>query len=87
MNNENKKTSQNRRRRVERKIKMDDKMKLLLNNIKTEKKKNIDKIKKLGKILVKIKYQNKPDKLQSELNEINKIQVVNKNLHENKQKK
>ena len=39
MNNENKKLSQNRRRRVERKIKMDDKMKLILNNIKTEKKK------------------------------------------------
>ena len=32
--------------------------------------------------LVKIKHANNPDKLQSELKELKKIQVVNKNLHE-----
>ena len=38
MNSENKKLSRNRKRRIERKIKMDDKMKSLLNKIKSEKK-------------------------------------------------
>ena len=36
---ENTKLSRNRKKRIERKIKMDEKMKLLLNKIKTEKKK------------------------------------------------
>ena len=35
---ENKKLSRNRKRRIQRRIKMDDNMKLLLNNIKSEKK-------------------------------------------------
>ena len=39
MNNENRKLARNGKRRIERKIKMDDNMKLLLNKIKTEKKK------------------------------------------------
>ena len=80
MNNENRKLS----RKIERKIKMDDKMKTLLNKIKSEKKKNesIGKIKQLEIELVKIKYVNNPNKLQKVLNELNKIQVVNKNLHE-----
>ena len=76
MNNENKKLSRNRKRRIERRIKMDDKMKSLLNTIKYEKKKknkNIDKIKELEIELVKIKYSNKPDKLQSASKELNKI--------------
>ena len=48
INNENKKLSRNRKRRIERKIKMDDKMKTLLNKIKYQKKKkNNDKIKEL----------------------------------------
>ena len=38
MNNENKRLSRNRKRRIERKNKMHDNMKLLLNKIKTEKK-------------------------------------------------
>ena len=82
INNENKKLSRNRKRRIERKIKMDDKMKTLLNGIKYEKKKknkNIDKIKELEIELVKIKYSNKPNKLQSALKELNKIEVINKN--------
>ena len=48
MNNENKELSRNRKRRIERRIKIDDKMKSLLNKIKSEKKKkikNIDEIK------------------------------------------
>ena len=82
MNNENKKLSRNRKR-IERKIKMDDKMKLLSIKFKTQKKnKEFDKIKLLEIELVKIKYANNPNKLQSELKELNKIQVVNINLHE-----
>ena len=43
MNNENKKLSGNRKRRIERIFKMDDKMKLLLNKIKAERKKKVKK--------------------------------------------
>ena len=46
--NEKKKLSRNRKVRIERKIKRDDKMKSLINKIKTEKKKNnknFDKLK------------------------------------------
>ena len=60
-------------------------MKSLLNKIKTEKKKKIessDKIKELEIEVVKIKYINNSNKLQSELKELNKIQVVNKIRHE-----
>ena len=39
MNNDNEKLSRNRKRRIEQKIKIDDNMKILLNKIKTEKKK------------------------------------------------
>ena len=61
-------------------------MKSVLNKIKTEKKKkNLDKIKQLEIIFVKGIYANNPDKLQNVLKELNKIQVVNKNLHEIKQ--
>ena len=58
-----------------------------MNKIKSERKKknkNFDKIKQLESELVKIKYANKPNKLKSEFKELNKIPVVNKNLHENK---
>ena len=85
MNNENKNLSRNRQRRIERKNKLDDNMKLLLNKINTEKKKkykNLDKFKQLEILLVRIKYANNPNKLQSALKELNKIQVVNKKLHE-----
>ena len=40
------------------------------------------KIKQLEILLVRIKYADKPDKLQSALKELNKIQVIDKNLHE-----
>ena len=88
MNNENKKLSRNMKRRIARNIKMNDEMKSLLKKIKTERKrknKNVDKIKELEMELVKIKYANNPNKFQSELIELNKIHVVNKNLHEIKQ--
>ena len=63
-------------------------MKSLINEIKSEKKKNYrinDEIKNLEIELVKIKYADKPDKLQSALKELSKIEVNNKNLHEIKQ--
>ena len=85
MNNENKKLSRNKKRKTERKFKMDDKMKLLLSKIKSEKKtknKSIDTIKQLENELVEIKCANNPNKLQSELKELNKTQVIVKNLHE-----
>ena len=86
--NENKKLSRNTKRRINRRNKINDDMKLLLNKIKTAKKKkykNFDKTKQLEILLVRIKYADKPDKLQSGLKELNKIQVIDKNLHENKQ--
>ena len=45
MNNENKKLSRNRKRRIEQKIKLDGKMKLLLKEITMEKNENFDKSK------------------------------------------
>ena len=53
MKNENKKLSRNRKRRIEQNKKIDDKMKSLLNKIKSEKK--LDKIKQLEVELVKMK--------------------------------
>ena len=58
-------------------------MNLKFTKIKNEnKKKNNDKIKQLEIELVKIKYAKNPNKLQSELKELNKIRVVKKNSHE-----
>ena len=88
INNENKKLSRNRKRRIQRKNKINDDMKLLLNKIKSEKRKRnekFDKIKQLEILLVRIKYADKPDKLQSALKELVEIQVIDKNLHEIKQ--
>ena len=85
MDNENIKLSRNRRRRIERRNKMTDDMKLLLNKIKSEKEKkykHFNKIKQLEIILVNIKYANDPIKLQNALKDLNKIQVIDKNLHE-----
>ena len=83
INTKNQKLSRNRKRRIERKSKLDDNMKLLLNKSKTEKKKkNLDKVKELEILLVRIKCANKPNKLQSALKELNTKHVVNKNLHE-----
>ena len=85
MDNENIILSRNRKRRINRKNKMSSDMKLILNKIKSEKKKknkNLDKIKQLEIILVNIKYANDPIKLQNALKELNKIQVIDKNLHE-----
>ena len=87
INNENEILSRNRKRKIERNIKMDNEMKSLLTKTINEKKKNkiLDKNKQLEKLLVKYKYANNPDKLQNALKEFNKNHVVNKNLHENKQ--
>ena len=85
MDNENIKLSRNRRRRIERRKKLSDDMKLLLNKIKSEKKKkykNFNKIKQLEILLVNIKYANDPNKLENALKELNKIEVIDKNLHE-----
>ena len=82
---ENKKLSRNRKRRNEQRIKIDDKVKTLLNKIKTEKKKkkkNVDKTEELETKLGKIKYANNPNQLQSELKELNKNHVIDKNSHE-----
>ena len=60
-------------------------MKSLFKKTKSEKKKkykNNDKIKKIAIESVKIKYVNNPNKLQSELKELNKIHVIDQNLHE-----
>ena len=83
-NNENKKISRIRKRRVERRITIDDEMESLLNELKTEKKnkKNLDKIKELEIELFKIKNAKNPIRLQSELKELNKIHVIHRNLHE-----
>ena len=85
INNENKKLSRNRKRRIDRRNKINNDMKLLLNKIKSEKKQeneNFDKIRQLEIILVRIKYADKPDKLESALKELNKIQVIDKYLLE-----
>ena len=86
--NENRKLSRNRRRRIDRKNKINNDMKLILNKIKTEKKKkykSFDKNEQLEILLVRIKYADKPDKLENALNDLKKIQVIDKNLHEIKQ--
>ena len=82
--NENKKLSRNTKRRINRRNKISDDMKLLINKIKSEKKKKkkFDKMKQLEILLVRIKYADKPDKLESVLKELDKIQVIDKNLHE-----
>ena len=87
MNNDNKKLSRNRKRRIDQKIKMDEKMKSILNNIKTEKKKKnkkFDKSKHLEIELIK-KSANSPNKLLSELKELNKNHVIDKIFNEIKQ--
>ena len=81
INNENKKLSRSKKRRIERKNKLKNDMKLLLNKIKTEKKKknkNFDKIKELEILLVKIKYADKPNKLESALKELKKFNLLRK---------
>ena len=84
--NENKKLSRNTKRRIDhRNKKINDDMEFLINKIKSEKKKknkNLDKIKQLEFLLVRIKYADKPDKLESALRELSKIEVINKNLQE-----
>ena len=82
--NENKKLSRNRKRRIERRKKTNVDMKLLFNKIKSEKKKNesFGKIKHLEILLKRIKYADKPNKLENALKELNNIQVLDENLHE-----
>ena len=87
--NENSKLSRNTKRRNNCRNKINDDMKLLLNKIKSEKErkyKNFDKIKQVEILLVRIKYADKPDKLESALKELNKIQVIDKILQEIKMK-
>ena len=87
-NNENKKVSRNRKKRTEQKNKMGDTMKILSNKIKSEKEKknkNIDKSKEFESELVKTKYVNNHNELQSAMKDLNKIQVVVKTLQEIKQ--
>ena len=60
-------------------------MNILLNKIKSEKKKkntDFNKIKQLDFLLVRIKNADKPDKLESASKELSKIRVKNKNLHD-----
>ena len=88
IDNENKKLSRNRERRNGCRNKINNDMKLLLNRFKTEKKKkneDIKKIKQLGFLLVRVKYADKLDKLESALKELKKIQVKDRKLHEIKQ--
>ena len=81
--NENKNFSKNRKKRIEQRIKIDEKMKSVLNKIRTQmKNENFVKNKELEIELVKIKYAKNPNKLQSDLKELNKNHVFNKNLHE-----
>ena len=85
INNETEKLSRNRKRRKERRNKMSNDMKLFLNKIKSEKRKkykNFNKIKQLEILLVNIKYANDYKKLENALKELNKIEVIDKNLHE-----
>ena len=84
LDNENKKLSRYKKR-IEKKIKMDDNMKLLLNKIRTEKKRKILIKLKIWKFFWLKKYANSPGKLQSAYKELKKIHVVNDNLHEIKQ--
>ena len=49
---------------------------------KRKKTRNFDRNKELEIELVKIKYADNPNKLQSELKELNEIHVIDKNLHE-----
>ena len=86
VNNENRNLTRSRKRGIERRRRVDDKMKSLIDKIKTEKKnKNCHTKRELEIILVKIKYVNNPDNLQSELKNLKKILVNDKNLHEIKQ--
>ena len=90
INNENNRLSRNRKRKLEQIIKMYDEIEIksLLNKFKTlkeKKNKNVIRINELEIKLVKIKYANNSNKLQSALKELIKIHVVNKNLHEIKQ--
>ena len=85
IDNENKKLSRNRKRRIGRRNKFSDVVKLLLNKIKSvkkKKKKDLKKVKPLEILLVRIKYADNPKKMESVLKELNKIQVINQNLHE-----
>ena len=85
MDNENKKLSRNTKKRIRRRLQMNDDKKLILNKIKTEKKRKmkiLDKTKQLEIVLVKINYAKTPKKLENALKELNEIHVVNANLNE-----
>ena len=75
LNNENKKLSRKRKRRIDRRKKINNDLKIILNKIKSEKKKknqNVDKIKELEILLVRIKHADNPNKVESALKELKK---------------
>ena len=79
MNNENKKLSRNRKRRIGRKIRMSSGEKLIINKNKTEEKikiKNIDKIKQLETLLVHNKDADNPNDVQNTLKDLNKFMLL-----------
>ena len=79
MKNENKKLSRNRKRRIERKKKLDEQMKSLLNKNKSKKKKKkeiIDKAEEVEIELVRINYANNPNKIQSEIKDLKKFTLL-----------
>ena len=87
MDNENKTLSRIRKRRIERRKKIDDKMKSLLKKLKLKRKTEIKlfinlKTKKLNCQLVKSKYVKNPNLLESNLKELSKDHVIDKNLSE-----
>ena len=85
--NENKMLSRNRKRRNERRNRMNDENFFFKIKLKQKKiYKNVEKIEKSGIQLVRMKYADKPDKLESPLRELNKVEVFRKKLHEIKQK-
>ena len=51
-------------------------------NLRRKRNENFDKINELQIELVKFKYVNNPNKIQSELRRLNKIHVIDRNLHE-----
>ena len=81
INNESKNVSRNTKRRINRRNKINDDMKLLLSKIKSEENKKIkilDEIKQSKILLVRIKYVNKNNKLQSALKELKKFKLLMK---------
>ena len=85
IDNKNNKLSRNRKRRINCKNRHSSNEKIILNEIKSEKKKkikNLDKIRQLKILLVNKRYAKDPKKLENALKVLDKIEVFDKNLHE-----